>query len=203
MDVSEEPRSARARSRRATRDRLVSSARGLFAGRGLSRVTSHDIARSAGVAAGTFYLHFKDKETVFREIVYEAIDRLRTELKRAMDEAAEGAQGIRGQAQALVRFAEENRDLVLIVFGPDRTVAGLDNDILEYMAAHGTEVLEERAKQGLLPPGLHTAVTAQAMVGMMERVVVWWIADPTRATREEIVDTLTNIQLGGTYAAKP
>ena len=31
-------------------------------------MTSHDIARGAGVAAGTFYLHFKDKETLVRDL---------------------------------------------------------------------------------------------------------------------------------------
>jgi AcrR family transcriptional regulator len=42
--------------------RGLNCARELFAERGLSRVTSHDIARRAGVAAGTIYLHFDDKE---------------------------------------------------------------------------------------------------------------------------------------------
>jgi AcrR family transcriptional regulator len=202
MDVSQEPVSARARSRRATYDRLVRSARGLFAERGLSRVTSHDIARSAGVAAGTFYLHFKDKEALFREIVYEAIDRLRGELRRAMERASKGAEGIRAQSEALVRFAEENRDLVLIVFGPDNAIIGLDTDLLDYMAGHATEILEERARRGLLGANLDTAVTAQALVGMSARVIVWWISDPSRASREQVIETLTNIQLTGTYAAQ-
>ena len=60
--------SAAARSRAATRGRLLSAGRNLFAQRGLHRVTTHDIARMAGVASGTFYLHFTDKRELFRGI---------------------------------------------------------------------------------------------------------------------------------------
>ena len=200
MDVTDpsQPLSARARSRIATRARLLEGARELFAQRGLSRVTSHDIARSAGVAAGTFYLHFSDKEALFREIAYEAIAALQQELQRSMETADDTRTGIRAQAEALVVFAEANRNLVLIVFGPDSAMAGLESDILDFMAAHAAEVLEHRAAAGVIRTDLDPAVTAQALVGMSARVITWWIEDPSRATRDAVIDTLTNIQISGT-----
>ena len=51
---------APARSRADTRRRLLEAAVALFAERGLHGVTSAQIARRAGVATGTFYLHFPD-----------------------------------------------------------------------------------------------------------------------------------------------
>ena len=70
-----EPTSAAARSRADTRRRLVEAGTDLFARDGLHGVTSARIARAAGVATGTFYLHFKDKEALFREIVFAALAR--------------------------------------------------------------------------------------------------------------------------------
>ena len=200
MDVTEAPQplSARARSRIATRGRLLRGARELFAERGLSRVTSHDIARRAGVAAGTFYLHFDDKESIFREIVLDTIAVLQKELQRSMEDADDARVGIRAQAEALMDFAEANRNLVLIVFGPDSAIAGLESDVLDFMAAHVAEVLERRAAAGEVGTDLDPVVTAQALVGMSARVVAWWIEDPSRATRDAVIDTLTNIQIGGT-----
>ncbi len=182
----------------ATRERLVRSARELFAARGLSRVTSHDIARAAGVAAGTFYLHFDDKEALFREILYAAITALQAELAQTMETATDAPKGIRAQAEALTAFAEANRDLILIVFGPDSAIAGLEADVLDFMSVQATEVLRKRAPAGELRRDIDPAVTAQALVGMSARVVTWWIADPTRSTREAVIETLTNIQIGGT-----
>jgi len=36
------------------------------------------------------------------------------------------------------------------------------------------------------------------LVGMWARVVAWWAEDPSRASRDTVVDTLTRIQLSGT-----
>lgn len=73
--------SAPARSRILTRQRLLSAATRLFADRGLHGVTSHEIARAAGVAAGTFYLHFRDKTDVYRHLVFCATDELQARVQ--------------------------------------------------------------------------------------------------------------------------
>ena len=44
-------------------------------------------------------------------------------------------------------------------------------------------------------------VLSQALVGMLARVVAWWVEDPSRATRRSVVETLTRIQLAGTHPA--
>ena len=51
---------------------------------------------------------------------------------------------------------------------------------------------------GELARDLDPAVAAQATVGMLARVVAWWVEDPERASREDVVRTLTRIQLTGT-----
>ena len=190
--------SARARSREATRTRLLDAARTLFSSRGLHRVTSHDIAREAGVAAGTFYLHFKDKESVFRELVYDAIEQLRGRLQRALSQSETGAAAVRAHAEALVSFAEEHRELVRIVFARDHGAAEIETDVLDYLATVGAEVLRRRMEVGTFRTTLDAAVASQALTGMFARVVAWWIEDPTRAERQAIVETLVQIQLAGT-----
>jgi TetR/AcrR family fatty acid metabolism transcriptional regulator len=200
MDVSEPPLTARARSRQDTRKRLFQSARTLFSARGLHEVTTHDIARRAGVASGTFYLHFKDKESLFREIVYEAIDGMRQRLRAARQSAPDARAGVRAHAEALVSFAEENRDLVRIVFGRAHGVARLESDVLDYLATSATEIFRERKAAGAVDAALDAQVTAQALTGMFARVVVWWIENPDQISRESVVETLVHIQLDGIYA---
>lgn len=51
----------RAEQKRATRARLLESARGLFAARGYAAVTVDDIAAEVGCSRATFYLHFPGK----------------------------------------------------------------------------------------------------------------------------------------------
>src|SRR5262249_54951963 len=70
-------RSARKRSarpRRAERqaerrETILAAALDEVAGRGISATGRDDIARRAGVAKGTIYLYFRDKEALFQELV--------------------------------------------------------------------------------------------------------------------------------------
>ena len=44
-----------------------------FVARGFAATRLDDIAKRAGVAKGTIYLHFKDKESMFEELIRTAI----------------------------------------------------------------------------------------------------------------------------------
>src|SRR4051812_18465517 len=54
---------------RATRERLVSHARALFAERGYAAVGTEEIVRSAGVTRGALYHQFRDKAALFEAVV--------------------------------------------------------------------------------------------------------------------------------------
>ena len=209
MDVTESPPARRAvsgareRSRLATRARLLAAARALFAEHGLHGATSHDIARAAGVAAGTFYLHFPDKQALFREIVYEAVRQLRERVESAFESALDSGQdpkvAVRAHAAALVEFAEANADLVRIVFGRDHGDVEVEADVLDYLAQVGADVLRRRIARGSIRTFLDPAVAAQALTGMFVRVIAWWIDGGMRTSRESMINTLVGIQLQGIY----
>jgi len=191
------------RTRRAqTRDRLLDAGQSLFAERGIHGVTSHDIAKRAGVAAGTFYLHFKDKAELFREIADVAVAELRRRLQQATAAHTDIALGVRAHATALVGFAEEHRDLIRILFSHDSEAAQIESDVLDQLA-HNIEVARHRRiESGLMPAELDPAVLAQALVGMWARVVAWWAEDPARAERDHVIETLVRIQLSGTHPGR-
>jgi len=63
-------RAERAAERRAA---IVEAAMEEFIARGFAATRLDDIAKRAGVAKGTIYLHFKDKESMFEELIRTAI----------------------------------------------------------------------------------------------------------------------------------
>jgi AcrR family transcriptional regulator len=63
-------RAGRAAERRAA---IVAAALDEFVARGFTATRLDDVAKRAGVAKGTIYLHFKDKEALFEELVRTAI----------------------------------------------------------------------------------------------------------------------------------
>jgi AcrR family transcriptional regulator len=63
-------RAERAAERRAA---IVAAAFDEFVARGFAATRLDDVAKRAGVAKGTIYLHFKDKEALFEELIRSAI----------------------------------------------------------------------------------------------------------------------------------
>src|SRR5262245_26642625 len=111
--------SAADRSRAQTRARLLEAGRALFAERGLHGVTTHDLAAHAGVASGTFYLHFRDKGELLRVIAFETIARLRERLERATRSALGARAAVAAFSDELLAFADEHRASVRILFSRD------------------------------------------------------------------------------------
>jgi AcrR family transcriptional regulator len=65
-----------ARRKQATEQRLLDAALSVFLERGYDGATTGEMARAADVAAGTFYLHFRDKRAVFDQLARRAAHEL-------------------------------------------------------------------------------------------------------------------------------
>src|SRR5215207_1657420 len=57
----------------ATREAILAAALDEFTARGFAAARLDDVARRAGVAKGTIYVHFRDKVTLFEELVRSAL----------------------------------------------------------------------------------------------------------------------------------
>jgi AcrR family transcriptional regulator len=193
--------SAAARSREETRRRLLQSGVLLFAERGLNGVTTHDIARAAGVAAGTFYLHFPDKSALFHEIATDTELRLRAHIEQATAFAADLRGAVRAQVEALFDFASENRDLIRILFSADADAGAAGSALLDSFSSSIADGRRRAIASGEMPREIDAAVLSQALVGMLSRVLLWWTLDPDPVARETVIETLTRIQLSGTHPA--
>ena len=67
------PPSNRAERAAERRGAIIEAAMDEFIARGFAATRLDDVARRAGVAKGTIYLHFKDKESMFEELIRTAI----------------------------------------------------------------------------------------------------------------------------------
>ena len=63
------PQGTRTAKAAARRDAILEAALDEFSARGFAAARLDDVARRAGVAKGTIYLYFKDKEALFQELV--------------------------------------------------------------------------------------------------------------------------------------
>src|SRR4051794_38827303 len=74
--------SLRSRLREATASAILDAAEEVFADKGLGAAHMNEIAAKAGVAVGTLYNHFEDRDALLSALILER----RTELLEGMDE---------------------------------------------------------------------------------------------------------------------
>src|SRR3954447_12008123 len=67
------PASGRAARAAERRQAIIDAALDEFISRGFTATRLDDVAKRAGVAKGTIYLHFKDKEALFQELIRTAL----------------------------------------------------------------------------------------------------------------------------------
>ncbi len=186
------------------RRRLVTAATQRFASHGFEGVNSNQIARDAGVGVGTFYRHFQDKREVHQAVVLETLEALQNRVAQSARAPGASVQDqVRDLVEAVVGFAEEIPAQFRVAFGGDGT-AGLGARTqrsplsgakpgraqVAYSTRATARRLAELQAQGVLDPRLDPGVAARAFVGMQNSVLCWWLEDPTRATREAMIETL-------------
>src|ERR1700759_1336842 len=107
-------RSERAAERRAA---IVDAAMEEFIARGFAATRLDDIAKRAGGAKGTIYLHFKDKESMFEELIRTAIVPLIGSLTRPPPVGASIRDALEGFARVFIQEIATTRrgDIVRLI----------------------------------------------------------------------------------------
>lgn len=100
----------------ATLDRLRLAARELFVELGYHETRPQDIARLAGVANGTFYLHFTDKQQAFLDFAEQAQNELLDVMSDRLQEISGSRARWRVTCGAVVDFGAEHPGLLQAAF---------------------------------------------------------------------------------------
>lgn len=166
-------------NRRAKTDALCLAGLALFLERGIEAVTIDELARSAGVAKGSFYRYFKDKsdlvdallEPLSREVLT-AFENCDQALRRASDANLTGA--YLALAQDLTRILAERRDFVRLYLQENRGPGVGARAPIARLSARITESafrLTQVAHNAGLLFSVHPRVTALSVVGATERLL--------------------------------
>jgi AcrR family transcriptional regulator len=98
-----------------TRQKLVESAERVFGEKGFDRASISDITRDAGVALGTFYVYFADKEALLVEVVDGLAERLKQKLAKAIAGLSDRVEIEAAGLRAFFGFVTEHRLLYRVV----------------------------------------------------------------------------------------
>jgi AcrR family transcriptional regulator len=112
-----QPASSRAERAAERRAAIVEAALEEFIARGFAATRLDDVAKRAGVAKGTIYLHFKDKESMFEELIRTAIVPLVGRMHQPPPIVGTVRDAVEGFAQNFIREVASTRrgDIVRLI----------------------------------------------------------------------------------------
>jgi AcrR family transcriptional regulator len=139
------PRQARAK---ATYASILDSAARLLVSRGYGAMTTNHVAALAGVAIGSLYEYFPDKETIVAEVVRRTVREIVGEVAGGLDGAlaADFERGLRAWVRVMFAAIEARREIVRAIWRDVPFLRELDEirslqETLIALAARGRSVV--------------------------------------------------------------
>jgi AcrR family transcriptional regulator len=169
------------RGRRTLR-KLLDAAAEEFGEKGFHEASVSSITRRAGVALGSFYTYFDSKDALFRALVGDMSEKVRTSARSALHEGMGALEIERAALAAFLRFAAEHKEIYRIIDEAEFVDPASYRQHYETIAARIADRLRTGAEAGEFRAGLGE-LEAWAMMGMNVfvglRYVVWGEAEMT------------------------
>jgi TetR/AcrR family fatty acid metabolism transcriptional regulator len=162
-----------------TRDRIIKSAKRLFAEQGYQKTTIVDISRQAGLSEAALYDYFQGKEDLLQMIP----DLWVSELLRDLDEQLFGISGafnkMRKYLWWYMRRVEQSPLDAKIVYLFLKTNANfLNTEVysnVKKLYSHLVDIFEEGRTSGEMKPDLNPRLARDIFVGTMDHIISRWL----------------------------
>jgi AcrR family transcriptional regulator len=181
---------------------IQDAAMAVIARKGIDETTIQDIADEAGIAKGTVYLYFRDRDELFAKTANRAFEKLVTELEPTFNAPGSFADRLLAVVLRQLRFFDDNRMLFRASLALSHREAGLHKPKLGSYAQYAARLekmfvdAKESGEMRELDPLAVSAMYRDCLRG----VIVRRIEQKPRTTREEDAQFIVSILLRGIEA---
>ncbi|GMV44246.1 MAG: hypothetical protein AMXMBFR64_59620 [Myxococcales bacterium] len=181
------------------RSRIVDAAIKVFAEKGFFTARVSEIAREAGVADGTIYLYFENKDDLLIQVFEESMVRVVESLTVALRGAVGPEDKLRRFVEHHLALVEDNRELAEVLTVELRQSAKFMKEhknprFAEYLRI-AAEIYEEGIERGVFRPDITPWLQARALFGMLDELALTWVlgrAFDIRRAADEVHGVLMN-----------
>jgi AcrR family transcriptional regulator len=179
------------------RERILQSAKELFADREFDLVLIDEVAAHAGVGKGSVYRQFKSKEELYAAAVIDGFAELQREIRTALAGCTSMREQLATIVRHTVRFFWTRRQFFALLRDPkalppsqERQYRAQRNELSRLISG----VLDEAVRRGAMRPGFDTRIAAEALLGMVRGINRY---GREYTTPDHAADIVTSIFLDG------
>ena len=160
-----------------------------------------DIAREAGVADGTVYLYFKNKDDILVSIFNHEMDEALSRGRAALAEIDDPVEKVKRVVRAHLERFSTDRDLA-VVFQVE--LRGSTKFMEQFSATRVTDylelirgVIEDGQERGVFRRGLNSTIAAKILFGAVDEMVTNWVLSRKRYSLLSTLDIVVDIFFNG------
>jgi TetR/AcrR family fatty acid metabolism transcriptional regulator len=186
------------------RDAILRAAIDVFADRGFFNAQVADVARAAGVAAGTVYLYFRSKDDLLVSIFERTMRETLAEGRAAVVRLKDPAERLRCFARMHLGMLGRDRNLAIVfqielrqsVKFMERFSSTLLRDYLGQIRA----AIADGQQSGVFRADLDTTAAAKMFFGALDEMATNWVLSRRRRSLESDADLVVDLFLNGARA---
>jgi TetR/AcrR family fatty acid metabolism transcriptional regulator len=173
----------------------------VFAGSGFFNSKVADVAREAGVADGTVYLYFKNKDDILASIFNHYMDNALAAGRASLAEIQDPIEKLRRIVHAHLEGLGRDRNLAVVFQVELRSSTKFMEQfsatkVTEYLELI-RDVIEEGQRRGVFRAGLNTKIVTKVLFGALDEMATNWVLSRKRYSLVSTADPVLDVFLNG------
>jgi TetR/AcrR family fatty acid metabolism transcriptional regulator len=181
-------------------DKILNSAGAVFAELGFHKATISQIASRAGVADGTLYLYFKNKDDILYQFINFKTDLVFKEMHAAVKKGTNAEDKLRNLIRCHLTEFQKDKNMAIIFQSEVRYLRDIESQIKDISKMYLdllSEIIEQGQTEGAMRQNLFVGLVKRFILGAVEGVISTWVSADGRYDLVAMADPLVDLYLFG------
>ena len=182
-------------------DRILTAAGKIFAEKGFYQSTIAMIAKEAGVADGTIYLYFKNKEDVFVQFFRHRTRLFFEQIRRSVDKGADAGEKLSFFIHRHLEEFQKDRDMAILYQSETHSLRRIAEEPIREMSRQYlniiSEIVEMGQEEGWVRKDLYLGLVKRMLIGAVDEVINTWIHKEGNYDLVSMADPLVDLFING------
>lgn len=180
---------------------ILEAAIKIFARQGYFNSTVSQIAREAGVADGTIYLYFKNKDDILDNFFSYKTSQVFSRFKQEVEKADNALDKLRNLIHRQLTEFELNRDMAVVYQMETRLKRHLSDQKIKEMSKMYFElvanIVQQGQKEGVIRESLQVNLVKQLIIGAVDEVITTWLYSSREYSLVSMAEPLVDLFIQG------
>ncbi|MCG8564300.1 MAG: TetR family transcriptional regulator [Desulfobacterales bacterium] len=180
--------------------KILNSAGAVFAAKGFHKATISQIATEAGVADGTLYLYFKNKDDILFQFMTYKTQVVFEQMNTAVESGKDAEEKLRNLIRCHLDEFQKDKNMAIIFQSEARylrDIAPKIKDISKMYLDLLSDIIEIGQNEGTFRQDLFVGLVKRFILGAVEGVISTWVSAKGRYDLVSMADPLVDLYMQG------